>query len=82
MVRAARRPPLTSVFGWHPPVGYRQVYDDVCGAGGGSAASRTPVAFWCAPTGTSLAVGQLPDNPALSCRRVLEQVLALSDPAT
>ncbi len=64
------------------PVGYRQLYDDVCGdwwrmsdiADGGCLLVRPDrhIAWRSA---------QLPDDPAAELRRVLRQVLALCDPA-
>jgi 2,4-dichlorophenol 6-monooxygenase len=64
-------------------VGYRQLYDDVCGDWGRISGIDDGGCLLVRPDRhIAWRSAQLPDDPAAELRRVLRQVLALSDPAT
>jgi 2,4-dichlorophenol 6-monooxygenase len=64
-------------------VGYRQPYDDVCGDWGRVSGIDDGGCLLVRPDRhIAWRSAQLPDDPAGELRRVLRQVLALSDPAT
>jgi 2,4-dichlorophenol 6-monooxygenase len=64
-------------------VGYRQLYDDVCGDWGRISGIGDGGCLLVRPDRhIAWRSAQLPDDPAAELRRVLRQVLALSDPAT
>ncbi len=63
-------------------VGYRQLYDDVCGDWGRISGIDDGGCLLVRPDRhIAWRSAQLPDDPAAELRRVLRQVLALSDPA-
>ena len=64
-------------------VGYRQLYDDVCGDWGRISGIGDGGCLLVRPDRhIAWRSAQLPDDPAAELRRVLRQVLALSDPET
>ena len=64
-------------------VGYRQLYDDVCGDWGRISGIGDVGCLLVRPDRhIAWRSAQLPDDPAAELRRVLRHVLALSDPAT
>ncbi len=65
------------------PVGYRQLYDDVCGDWWRISDTEDAGCLLVRPDRhIAWRSAQLPDDPAAELCRVLRQVLALPDPAT